>query len=153
MPISWLIHSVCPPVWEWYTVDNILLVPNAFMKSSINLDANWGPLSLRMVLGTPCNFYISFQYIFAISLDETFVVVASRRIIFVNQSTMTMMTSFPFDFSNGPMILILISFHGSSGIFREYYSPTFFICCTLFCWHLKHPWTYFLTSVLISNHQ
>jgi len=40
-------------------MDNILLVLNAFLKSSINLKTNYGPLLLRIFLGTPCIFQIS----------------------------------------------------------------------------------------------
>jgi len=52
----------------------------------------------------------------AIFSNDTVVVVTLSLIIFVNQSTITTIVSCPFDFDNGPMILILISYQGPSGV-------------------------------------
>ena len=60
-------------------------------------------------------------------------VVTLSLIIFVNQSTITTIVSLLFDFGDGSMMLILISYHGSSSISNGCSSPAFFIYCTLFC--------------------
>jgi len=65
-------------------MDSIYLVLSAFIKTSINYDTNCGSLLLRTVCGIPCNFQVSFQYIFAIFSDETLIIVALSQIIFVN---------------------------------------------------------------------
>ena len=57
-------------------------------------------------------------------------------IIFVNQFTMTTITSYPFNFGNSSIISMLISYQGPSGNSNRCSSPAFFMCCTLFCWYL-----------------
>jgi len=45
------------------------------VSCSMNLDANCGPLSLKIFLGTPCNFQISSLHIVAMPSAEMFIVV------------------------------------------------------------------------------
>jgi len=45
------------------------------VSCSMNLDANCGPLSLRILLGTLCNFQISSLYIVIMPSAEMFIVV------------------------------------------------------------------------------
>ena len=45
---------------------------------------------------------------------------------------MTMIASFLLDFGNSPIMLILISCHDPSSIFKGCNSLVFFMCCTLF---------------------
>ena len=66
---------------------------------------------------------------------------------------MTTIVFLSFDFGSGPIISILISYHGPSSISNGYSSPAFFICYILFCWYFVHSWMYFLTSLFISDHQ
>jgi len=73
------------------------MVPSAFVSCSMNLDTNCGPLSLRIFLGTLCNFQISSLYIFTMSSAEMFIVIAFSQIIFVNQSMITTIASIPLD--------------------------------------------------------
>ena len=123
------------------------------MSSSMNFDANCSSLSLKTFLGILCSFQMLSLYIFAISSDEIFVVIAFNRIIFVNWSMMIMIVFIPFDFGKGPIISILISCYGPWGISNGYNSPAFLWCWTLFCWYLKHSCTYFLMSSFSSSHQ
>ena len=122
-----------------YNVDSIILVPNAFIKYSINLNANLGPLSLRTFHGTSCIFQICLDKFFVIFSNDTFVIITLSQIICVNWSTMTTIASFLFDFGNGPIISMLISCYSLFGISNGCSSPAFFIYYTLFCWHLKYP--------------
>ena len=48
---------------------------SAFIKSSINLEANYGLLSLKIIFGTPYNFQTLSLQISAIYSDNTVVVV------------------------------------------------------------------------------
>ena len=129
-------------------MNSVLFVPSTLVKSFMNFKANWGPLLLRTFCDILCIFHILSQYIFAIFSDETIVVVALSLIILVNQSIITTITSLSFDLRSGPIISILISYHGSSSVSNGWSFPAFFMCCTLFCWYLVHPWTYFLISFL-----
>ena len=54
--------------------------------------------------------------ILAMSFAEMFVVIAFSQIIFVNRSTITTIAFIPLDLGRGPMILMLISYHGLYGI-------------------------------------
>ena len=63
------------------------------------------------------------------------------------------MASITFDLGNGPIMSILMSCPGHSRISNGWSSPAFLWCCTLFCWHLTHPWIYFFTSSLSPGHQ
>ena len=92
----------------------------------MNLDANCKPLSLRIFLGTPCNFQILSLYILTMPSAKMFVVVAFSQIIFVNQSTIVSILSILLDLGKGPMILMLISCYGPCGIFNRCNSSNFF---------------------------
>jgi len=96
------------------------------MNSPINFDANCSSLLLKIFFGTPCNFHISSQYIFVISSEEIFIVVAFNLTILMNLSMITTIASFLFDFDNGPIISILISCQGPYGISNECNYPAFF---------------------------
>jgi len=77
----------------------------------MNVDVNWGPLSLMIFFGMPCIFYMLSQYILATSLEEIEVVVAMSLIILENQSTTTKVASLSSDLGRGPMMSMLISSH------------------------------------------
>ena len=66
---------------------------------------------------------------------------------------MTTITSLSFDLGSGPMMSILISYHGSLDVSNGWSSSTFFIYCTLFYWHFWHHWTYFFMLFHIPSHQ
>ena len=48
------------------------------------------------------------------------------------------------------IFIILIFCHGSSDISNKWSSPTFFMCCTLFCWYFWCPYTFFWYHFLSS---
>ena len=104
------------------------MVPSAFVSCSMNLDANCGPLSLRIFLDTLCNFQILSLYTFAMPSAEMFIIIAFSQIIFVNQSMITTITSILLDLGKSPMISMLISYHGPCGISSECNSLIFLWC-------------------------
>jgi len=69
----------------------------------MNVDANWGPLSLMIFFGMPCIFHMSSRYILATSLEEIEVIVAMSLIILENRSTTTKIVSLSSDFGRGPV--------------------------------------------------
>jgi len=87
------------------------------------------------------------------SSDDTALVITLSLIILVNWFTMTTITSLSFDLRSGPMMSILISYHGSLDVSNGWSSSTFFIYCTLFYWHFWHHWTYFFMLFHIPSHQ
>ena len=99
----------------------------------MNIDANWGPLSLMIFFGMLCIFHMSFQYILATSLEEIEVVIVMSLIILENWSTTTKIASLSSDFGRGPMTSMLISSHGVFGVGKGCKGAAFFMCCTLFC--------------------
>jgi len=119
----------------------------------MNVNANWGPLLLMIFFGMLCIFHMLSWYILATSLKEIEVVVAMSLIILENQSTTTKIASLSSDLGRGPMMSMLIPSHGVFGVGKECKGAAFFMCCTLFCWHSWHPWTYFCTSLHIPGHQ
>jgi len=138
--------------------DDMLLTTFFFIssilhKSSINCKANWSPLSLKTFFGIPCIFHILSQQILAIFSNNTIIVVALSLIIFVKWFTITIITSLLFDFGSNSIISILISYHGPWGVSNGWSSPTFFMCCTLFCWYFWCPWTYSLMLFHIPSYQ
>ena len=78
-------------------------------------DANWGPLSLVIFLGIPCNFQICFRYISISPIVDSSVVVGIRRIIFENRSITDKITLNPLDSGSGPMMSNDIDSQGDSG--------------------------------------
>ena len=99
----------------------------------MNVDANWGPLSLMIFFGMPCIFHMSSQYILATSLEEIEVIVAMSLIILENRSTTTKIASLSSDLGRGPMMSMLISFYGVFGVGKGCKGAAFFMCYTLFC--------------------
>jgi len=59
-------------------------------------------------------------YIFATSLEEIEVIVVISLIILENQSTTTKIASLSSDLGRGPMMSMLISFHGIFGVDKGY---------------------------------
>ena len=78
---------------------------------------------------------------------EMFVVIAFSQIIFVNRSTITTIAFIPLDLGRGPMILMLISYHGLYGILMnviflissnaEFYSVGIWSNLAYISWHLS----------------
>ena len=99
----------------------------------MNVDANWGPLSLMISFGMLCIFHMSSRYILATSLEEIKVIVAMSLIIVENWFTTTKIASLSSDFDRGPMTSMLISSHGIFDMGKGCKGAAFFICCTLFC--------------------
>ena len=98
----------------------------------MNVDANWGPLSLMIFFGILCIFHMSSQYILATSLEKIEVVVAISLIILENQFTTTKIAFLSSDLGRGPMMSMLISSYGIFGVGKECKGATFFMCYTLF---------------------
>ena len=99
----------------------------------MNVNTNWGPLSLIILFGMPCIFHMSSRYILATSLEEIEVVVAMSLIIFENQSITTKIASLSSDLGKGPMMSMLISSHGVFGMGKGCKGTAFFMYYTLFC--------------------
>ena len=89
----------------------------------------------------------------ASSVDVKEVVEGIRWIIFVNLSTTTIIASFSCDFGSGPIISMDISCQGSSGAGKGFRGVNSGRRIILFFWHMSHPFTNCLTSVLIVGHQ
>jgi len=119
----------------------------------MNVDTNWGSLSLIIFFGILCIFHMSSQYILVTSLKEIEVVVAMSLIILENQSITTKIVSLSSDLGKGPMMLMLILFHNVFGVGKGCKDAAFLMCYTLFCQYFWYFWMYFCTSLHIPSYQ
>ena len=71
---SRLILSICPLVWGWYAVDNRGWIPNLLQMCFITCDANCGPLSNTIPVGSPWCFHTWHKYSFTVSRADMLLV-------------------------------------------------------------------------------
>jgi len=129
---SWFIYSICPFVYGWNTVNNLVSNPRILFNSLVNSITNCGPL-LEIILSSKVyNFYmLSLNNLAKSSADIPFVV-ATKYLIFDNLSHTTRITSFSTTNSHLMKKFTIRCIHGFSGIllnfnFPAYISVLFFI--------------------------
>ena len=96
-------------------MDKFCWMPNRVQSPFMSSDMNWGPLSLVIFLGIPCNFQICFRYMSINPFVDSSVVVGMRRIIFENWLITDKMALNPLDSGSGPIISNDMDSQGDSG--------------------------------------
>jgi len=128
------ILSICPSVWGWNTVNNLLSIPNILFNSCIIPATNWGLWSEMILSGNPCNFYTLSLNNYANPSAEVFSVVEIKCTIFVNLSTTTQIESYPWAKGNLVIKSAKICVQGFSGIELDINFPAGCSVQFLFCW-------------------
>ena len=120
---SRLILSVCLSVWGWYAVDNLGWIPNLLQMSFITCEANCGPLSDTIPVGSPWCFHTWRKYSFAVSRLDTLLVQGMNSTSLENRSTTTRMLSNPSDSGRSMIKSADISFQGPDGVSSSFSFP------------------------------
>ena len=137
--ISWLTHSICPSVYGWYAIDNLVLIPRISFSSFMNSAMNCGPLSNSAVSGKPWSFQTWSLKSVARPLAEVVVDVRIICAYFVWWQHVTNSASYPCTSGRHVIKSVVISFQGCMVASLGLSFPAGFSGKNFFCWHRLHP--------------
>ena len=104
-------------------MDNWGRIPNFLQKSFITCDANCGPRSDTIPVGSPWCFHTWHKYSFAVSRVDTLLMQGMNSTSFENRSTTTRMLSNPSDSGRSVIKSVDISFQGPGGVSSGFNFP------------------------------
>ena len=119
----WFIHSVCPSVCRWKTVNSLVSIPNILFSSFVNSTANCGPLSDTTLSSNPCSFQMLFLNSLASPSTDISSVIATKCVILNNLSQTTRIASFPATNDNFVIKSTVRCVHSLSGTLLNFNFP------------------------------
>jgi len=122
---SWFIYSVCPSVYEWNTINNLVSNPSILFNSLVNSITNCGSLLEIILFSKLYNFYMLFLNNLAKPSADILFVVATKCLIFDNLSHTTRITSFPATNSYLIIKFTIRCIYGFFGILLNFNFPTY----------------------------
>ena len=146
------ILSVCPSICGWNVVESFGWISSCLHKSPMTCDANCGPRSDTMLLGSPWFFHMYIMEIESGSIKSCGRLVARNKLYFlweVIYSTTTRIESNLFDSGKSVVKSAMTSVHGMSSSSRGWSFPCGARLDGFIRAHLLHQFVYSLMNVLI----